>query len=285
MRQVRHGLSDPRRRTLLEGKRGIVVDGEPCYQGYFDPAHNVSAATRFNRYLPLLEGWDFSHSHPAVIWAQSDAYANCLKVLGGVQGFSMYLEHFVPKALEIRHRWFPQCGLPPDAIACMPGEFAAVDTSGSVDVLSWCDPAGQTNNSGSRVTAVTALHNFGIYPRSPANGNAAPERFAAIQSIAGMMLRVALDGGRGFRVNPLCVELRRSKAGKWTETSAQLVVDALSLGYVWDDKAAPDDNPNVRRPKKNQRGDKYSHLMNGLEYIVLGEQLVIRPREKERASA
>jgi hypothetical protein len=226
----------------------------------------------------LLEGWDFSHSHPAVLWAQWDAYAESLNILGGVQGFAMYLENFVPKVLEIRYRWFPQCGIPSDALAYLP-QFAEAETHGTVDVWSWCDPSGQTNNSGSRVTAVTSLNNFGIYPNSPSNGNAAPERYAAIQAVAGLMLRTARDNGRSFRLNPRCIELRRSKNGTFTETPRDLIVDALGLAYVWDDKAPPDNNPNVRRPKKNHRGDKYSHLMNGLEYIVLGEGLVHRVNE------
>jgi hypothetical protein len=37
----------------------------------------------------------------------------------------------------------------------------------------------------------------------------------------------------------------------------------------------------VRRPKKNFSGDNFSHLMNGLEYIALGEHLVQRATEKQ----
>jgi hypothetical protein len=107
LQEEMYPVGDSRRRTLLEGKRGIAVDGEPCYQGYFEPAAHVSTRIRFNPYLPLLEGWDFSHSRPAVLWTQWDAYAECLNILGGVEGFEMYLENFVPKVLEIRHRWFP----------------------------------------------------------------------------------------------------------------------------------------------------------------------------------
>jgi hypothetical protein len=275
---------DPRRRTLLEGKRGVVVDGTPCYEGYFDPAAHVSTTVAFNQYLPLLEGWDFSHSHPAVLWAQWDAYAARLNILGGVQGYSMFLEHFAPKALEIRYRWFPQCGIPTEALESLEHVTHGVAVPRPVDTWSWCDPAGATNTSGSRVTAVTTLQNFGVYPRSLGNANAAPERFAAIQALGGLMLRTARDGGRAVRINPRCVELRRQR-GKFIEAPSQLAVDAMSLGYVWDDKAAPDNNPNVKRPKKNHRGDKFSHLMNGLEYIVLGEGLVRKVTEVESRRA
>ena len=154
-----------------------------------------------------------------------------------------------------------------------------------MDTWAWCDPAGATNTSGSRVTAVTTLQSCGVYPRSMGNANAAPERYAAIQALAAMMRRQARDGGPALRVHPRTIELRRTKAAQFIEKAGSLVVDALSLAYVWDEQAPPGNNPNVRRPKKNHRGDKYSHLMNGLEYVALGEGLVHRSTARQQAQA
>ena len=284
VQEENYPVGDPRRRTLLEGKRGLAIDGEPCYAGYFDPAANRVPSLRFNPYLPLLEGWDFSHSHPAVLWAQWDTHRRCLNILGGVQGFSMFLEEFTPKVLEIRYRLFKKCGVPREALLYLP-QLSEDAVTGEVDVWSWCDPAGANNTSGSRTTGVTSLKNFGVYPRHTGNANAAPERFAAIQAIGGMMIRPAPDGGRCLRVAPQCIELRKTKAGVFVEKQSALIVDAFSLAYTWDDKAPPDSNPNVRRPRKNFAGDKYSHLMNGLEYVVLGEGLFHRPTDKEMRRA
>jgi hypothetical protein len=256
-------VGDPRRRTLLEGQRGVTIDGVPCYEGYFDRAVHVLPMLEFSPHYPLLEGWDFSHARPAVFWAQQIRHTGALHILGGVQGFEMYLEDFVPEVLQIRRRWFPK----------------------DVRVLSHCDPAGATNTSGTRVTAVTTLQGAGIWPTYLGNANNAPERYAAIQTTAGLMLREAGDGGRCLRVRPRTIELRRDKAGRFTEKTSNLIVDALQVAYVWDDKAPPDNNPNVRRPKKNHKGDKYSHLMNGWEYIVLGQNIVVRPTPRALAGA
>ena len=55
-----------------------------------------------------------------MLWAQWDDFHGCLNILGGVQGFAMYLEDFSPRALEIRHRWFPACGIPEEALLALP---------------------------------------------------------------------------------------------------------------------------------------------------------------------
>ncbi len=254
---------DPRRRTLLEGKRGVTIDGTPCYEGYFERALHVVRTLEYSPHYPLLEGWDFSHARPAVLWAQPIRHTGALHILGGVQGFEMFLEDFAPEVLKIRERWFPKVSR----------------------VLSHCDPAGATNTSGTRVTAVTTLQGCGIWPQSLGNANNAPERYAAIQATAGLMLREAGDGGRCLRINPRTIELRRTRGGTFTEKASELIVDAFQVAYVWDDKAPPENNPNVRRPKKNHKGDKYSHLMNGWEYIVLGERIVIRPTKGGLANA
>lgn len=254
----------PLRRTQLEGRRGVNVMGKPCYEGYFDQGRHVSELVVYSPFYPLLEGWDFSHSRPAVIWAQYLEHLGALWILGGVQGFEMFLEVFAPHVLSIRQRWFPQAH----------------------EVWSWCDPAGATNTSGTRVTAISTLQDNGVYARHEGNANNAPERYAAIQTLGGMMLRQCSDGSPAFMVNPRCLEIRRARGGKIEERPAELIATALQVGYVWDDDhAPPQGNPNVRRPKKNFSGDKYSHLMNGLEYVVLGERLILRASDTRMARA
>jgi hypothetical protein len=163
----------------------------------------------------------------------------------------------------IRQRWFPQAR----------------------DVWSWCDPAGATNNSGSRVTAVTVLEDCGVAASYDQHANDAPERYAAIQALSGMMFRQLRDGLPGFLMHPRCLEIRR-KGGKIEERPCELIATAFQVGYVWDDThAPPQSNPNVRRVKKNYSGDKYSHLMNCLEYIVIGNGLVRRGTDQTKARA
>lgn len=253
----------PERRTVIEGRRGVMKRGAPCYEGYFMRDRHVDRQLEINPYVPLLEGWDFSHARPAVLWAQYLAHLDRFVILGGVQGFDMILEIFVPHVLSVRKRWFPEAR----------------------DVWSWCDPAGATNNSGSRVTAVTVLEDCGVSASFDQHANDAPERFAAIQAISGMMFRPLADGRPAFLMHPQCLEIRR-RSGKVDERICELIVSSLQVGYVWDDDhAPPQSNPNVRRVRKNFSGDKFSHLMNCLEYVVIGNRLVRRGTDKGKARA
>ena len=58
------------RRRFIEGLRGLSVVGDPVYGGYFQRALHVEPQLAHNREAPLLEGWDFGHGHPCVVWAQ-----------------------------------------------------------------------------------------------------------------------------------------------------------------------------------------------------------------------
>jgi hypothetical protein len=51
-------------------------------------------------------------------------------------------------------------------------------------------------------------------------------------------------------------------------------VTSFEAGYIWDTKAASEDKPNIRKPKK---GTRYDDLMNALEYGVIGEGIPIAP--------
>lgn len=50
---------------------------------------------------------------------------------------------------------------------------------------------------------------------------------------------------------------------------------AFEVGYIWDEHALPDTNPNIRKPKK---GTRYDDPMNALEYVVIGQRLTV-PRD------
>lgn len=246
------------RRTVIEGRRGVTLIGTPVYAGYFDRTLHVDRTLDINPYYPLLEGWDFGHEKPAVVWWQYLANTGAIRILGAVKGSALYLETFAPKALEIRRRWFPT----------------------ALDVWSWCDPTGATGNQGMEHTAIRLLHNMGVPARFDATANNASVRYGAIQVIGGYMERAARDGSPAFLVNPRTIEVVKDGA-TLKERMTDLILTSFEAGYIWDEHAAPDTNPNVRKPKK---GTRYDDLMNAGEYIVIGER-ISKPLQQEMWAA
>ena len=248
------------RRTVIEGRRGVTLIGKPVYEGYFDKDLHVSEGVGLNPYYPLLEGWDFGHEKPAVVWWQYLKHLGALQIVGSVKGSHMFIEHFAPKVLEIRQRWFPMVK--------------------PTEIMSWCDPAGATTNGGTLHTPVQTLRDMQVPVSYTQNANDAETRYAAIQVMAGYMLRAASDGSPAFQMHPRCVELEL-QAGDVVKRDTQLLTTAFEVGYIWDDKALSDAHPNIRKPKK---GTRYDDLMNAAEYVITGEQISI-PQQAEMLRA
>ena len=240
----------PKRRTMLEGRRGPKGIGDPVYGGYFKETE-IDTTVDLDPTLPLLEGWDFGHSYPAVVWAQYHAHADEFVVLGGVQGKDMFLEQFTPYVLEVRDLWFPL----------------------ATEIHTYCDPNGDSPSShGMKVTAAEYLRSQGIAAAGAPTGNDPVVRDRAIQTVAGHMFRDR------FRINPRCVEFVRTPRGVERRES-RLILEAIRTGYVWSDKkAAPQNAPNVRPP---QKGTRYDHTMNCVEYIVVGAHVPARPTQEQ----
>lgn len=255
----------PLRAANIEGRRGLTRVGKPVYEHEFRRATHVTSAAIFLPHYPILEGWDFGRQKPAVVWAQYIAHRAELRILGAVKGSEVFLELFAPRVLAIRRRLFPQAS----------------------QVLSWCDPTGVTGNHGLQYTAVSVLQRLGV-PAQPAkdsessrDANDAEVRDTAIQTIAGYMLRTATDGLPAFQVAPQCLELQRDGASL-IEQPSDILVTAFEAGYVWSDKAASDDKPNIVKPLK---GTPYDDLMNALEYIVIGARIPVAPTVSELVTA
>ena len=251
----------PLRRTVIEGKRGVTLLGDPVYRHAFKrPFHVAQHRIPIANYYPLLEGWDFGQHKPAVVWAQYIRHLAAFRILGAVKGSDVFLELFAPKVLELRNRLFGAEGY---------------------TIRSWCDPTGAIGNQGMQHTAVSHLHDLGI-PAQPAkaqsgrDGNDPEVRDKAIQTLGGYMHRVAVDGSQAFQVSPTCVEIHLED-GVWQEKDTHLLVAAFEVGYIWSKGAISDAHPNIRKP---QKGTRFDDLMNALEYIVTGEQIPAAPSVK-----
>ncbi len=226
------------RRRFIEGLRGLSVVGDPVYGGYFQRLLHARDV-EMHPAAPLLEGWDFGHGHPCVVWAQF-LPQGALHVLGGVMGVSMFIEDFCPIALQYRAQWFPR----------------------PLEVKSTGDPAGQSfSPHGVATSAIDVLKKHGVQAQTMPTANRVDRRDVAIQSIAGYMRRLTATGA-AFAVAPRFVVV----TGKGT-MSPSVLVDGFDAGYVWaESKATSTSTPNTRRPLKD---GYYDHAQNCLEYIVL----------------
>lgn len=226
-----------KRRTLLEGRRGLAVKGQPVYAGLFYRDRHARAVT-INPQLPLLEAWDYGHSHPCVVWGQ--IFAGRLILLGACMGEDLSIDQFAPIALECRSQWFPKIQ----------------------DVWTTGDPAGLAESSqGLPVTLKQIMADHGIHITAVDGANRPELRDQAIQVISRYMGRTALDGQPAFAVHPERCVLVSADGPKFIP----FLADAFEAGYVWDEKARQGLTANIRKPKKD---GFYDHSMNCCEYLV-----------------
>lgn len=232
-------VGHPMRRRLIEGKRGLNVQGKPVYAGYFDRERH-SRPVSLVPDVPLIECIDFGHHHPMVLWMQFLPWG-AMHWLGGVMGESLYIEDFAPLINQYRAEWF--------------GGYELVHAC--------CDPAGSHENSqGTRKNGVMVLRENDISPKWVANSNAPDVRDYAVQTIAGYMRRRTMRG-EAFQIDPTRWRIVSSREAKYSS----FVVDALEAGYVFDDRARRTaGGKSIIVPLKD---GYYEHSMNAAEYGVL----------------
>jgi len=231
----------PKRRTMIEGLRGLNVVGQPVYgtdgkhQGAFD-RHRHLADLSLNPHTPLLEAIDFGKHHPCVLWAQFTPYGG-LDLLGGVMGQDMGLSEFANLILRYRAFWFPD----------------------PLEVQSCCDPAGTNDNSHGTQTGADVLATRGIVCRTVKSANSPAVRLGCIEAIKDLMSR-RIGQVEAFRCHPsrwLIIEAAEVQ-------QRPFVPDALEAGYVWDPHPRSVSNKPMHVPLKD---GWYEHGMNCLEYI------------------
>ena len=184
----------PMRRTLLLGQRGPALKGTPIYGKIFKLNIHVREVEPLPD-IPILEGWDFSHKHPAVVWSQFTPWGSW-QIYGMLMGEDQYLEDFVPQALALRQQ---------------------ILGGGESEVWSCCDPSGASPTShGTARTAIAILEDYGVHPTFVKNANLVHMRDFAIQQIAKFLLRLTPEGP-ALQVHPRCATL----------------IDGFAAGYVY----------------------------------------------------
>jgi hypothetical protein len=235
-------VGHPKRITLIEGRRGMNVIGDPVYAGAFNRRIHERALA-CNPSLPLEEAIDFGKHHPCWICRQVDPFGAVL-MLGGVQGEDLFLDDFMRTVTRYRTEWFP-----------------AVK-----ELKTCCDPAGSHQSSqGLRQNGVDILRAH--YPprhriQFVDNSNAPDVRLAMIEELARAM-RARTPTGEGFGVDDtrwLLVSPRRG-VQRWP-----FYADGCESGYVWSAHTISVAHKPQRQPTKD---GWYEHAQNCAEYLQL----------------
>ncbi len=230
----------PKHRTMILGKRGMNVIGEPVYKGAFVRELHVGKVN-YDPGLPLDLALDFGKHHPCAVFRQTSVLGQ-RRYLGGILGQQLYLDDFLEIVNQKSAEWFPK---PIERREC-------------------CDPAGAADTSHGTEGAVKILKSKGWKPRYVPDSNSPSVRLAMVERMAGQMRKRAADRSEMIVVS--------NDAERWLRVSESAVVtdqfvsDAFEAGYVWDQHLVSVGNKQVRKPKKD---GWYEHGMNCCEYLEL----------------
>jgi hypothetical protein len=228
----------PKHRTLLLGRRGMNVIGEPVYKGAFRRELHERVVA-YDARLPLEMALDFGKRHPCVVFRQVSALGQ-VRYLGGILGQDMYLHDFLSVALLHRAQWFPN----------------------PVAIRECCDPAGAADTSHGTEGAVKILRAHGVHAEYVADSNSPAVRLACVERIAAQMRKRAADGSEALVVNSDPERWRRISATQ--DVSDRFLAAGFEAGYVRDVHLVSVNNKPVRKPKKD---GWYEHGQNCAEYL------------------
>lgn len=231
----------PKHRTMVLGRRGPRVYGVPVFEGlYRKDLHWRPCSTRLDR--PILEAFEFGKHNPVYVYGQA-MYSGGLTVLGGVMGYGLVLEDFLPIVEQCRTEWLPP----------------------NITVKTCTSPMGESVEKGSsRFTALNVLRQKIGAVRTIDNGNAADVRIGAIENLSTYLRRRNLQGQESLAVNN--EESRFIIASKDGERFSPFVHHAFEGGYTWDAHAASVANKELRQPRED---DKFANVMHAIENLEL----------------
>jgi hypothetical protein len=242
-------------RSVILGKRGMNVTGDPVYKGAFVRASHEGVA-EFDAALELQMALDFGKHHPYALFRQVSVVGQ-IRYLGGIFGQHLYLDDFLDIVLERRAQWFPN---PASLREC-------------------CDPAGTQDTSHGTEGAVKILRAKGLRPIAHPGSNSPAIRLGAIERIASQMKQRAADRSEKFLI---------SNSDRWIRVSTdgvkpdRVYVDGCEAGYVWSPHFTSVGNKQVRVPKKD---GWYEHAQNCAEYLEINFGATPRTHKRDDAPA
>lgn len=247
--------SHPKHRTLIQGRRGMNVTGDPVYKGAFVRSIH-EADVVYDPRLPLEMALDFGKHHPCVIFRQVSSLGQ-VRFLGGILGQQLYLNDFLSIVLRYRAEWFPD----------------------PCEIRECCDPAGASDTSHGTTGALKILRERGIHPRYRDDANSPGVRLAMVERMATQMRGRAADRSEMFQVSNGDQWLRISENATLVD---RFLADGFEAGYVWDEHMVSVANKQVRKPKKD---GWYEHGQNCAEYLECNFGMQVKKPNKQAEAA
>lgn len=234
-------LGHPKYETMVMGRRGLNVIGDPIYENLYQRSIHVRPLTiRADGYL--IEAFYCGTHNPVWVVGQRTSYGGLL-LLGGIIGRKLSLDDFLPLVKQYRREWFPL-----------------------MSVKSSTTPMGGTYlTSGSRYTLLNILNEAKLKPVWKQNGNAPDVQLGMIEVLSGMLRRRMITKEESFGIE--------TSQERWLEASVEdgiqqkpFLTFAFEGGYVWDEHMVSVSNKQVRTPKED---DWYFNAMRCVETLLL----------------
>lgn len=240
----------PKHRTMVLGRRGMNVTGEPVYKGAFVRSLH-EGVVKFDPSLTLEMSLDFGKHHPCALYRQVSSLGQ-RRYVGGIFGQDMYLDAFIDIVLTLETQWFPAAMLK----RC-------------------CDPAGAADTSHGTKGAVKTLKEKGLTFVSVPDSNSPIVRLAMIEQMAASMRKRVPSHQEAFVISDDFERWRRVSVD--ADVPDRFLAAGCEAGYVWSPHTISVANKQVRVPKKD---GWYEHGQNCAEYLEVNFSNREKPKEE-----
>lgn len=234
--------SHPKWQTMIMGRRGLNIIGDPVYSGLFDKDSHVRPIA-WRPDAPLLEGYHVGTHNPCWVVAQR-TYHGGLMVLGGIIGRRLPLEDFLPLVRRHREEWFPNARTVQAATA----------------------PLGETYaTAAARFTLLNIMRDSQTPVSWRESANAPDVQLAMIELLTSYLRRRTFGREEAFTLN--------DDPTRWLEASIEdgmeqrpFLAWGFEGGFVWEDHPVNVANATIRQPRND---DWYFNSMRCLDHIIL----------------
>lgn len=238
--------------TVVLGKRGVNVIGDPVYGELYQPMLH-SRPIEWNPDQVLYEAFDFGKTNPCWVVAQKPMTGG-LYCLGGILGLELFLDDFLPIVKQHRAEWFP-----------------------NLEKVKTCCTS-SLNFTSHKTTQIKQLRDHGFTPMWNEHANDPDQVLAMIEQIASYMRRRSATGKESFGVNEdEAMWLRASSEGV---TYSPFMSRMCLGGLTWDEHEVSVGRNKVRQPRED---GWFDHANRSLVAIELNFGLALDwQRERDR---
>lgn len=219
----------PKHQTVILGKRGLNVMGDPVYETIFNRKLHVRECEA-RPDIGLIEAFQIGEHNPTWIIGQRSYYGG-LALLGGVMGRHLLLDTFLPLVRRYRNDWFHD---------------ATIRTCSGPKMM-------------------TPLREAKFSPIGRANAEAPDVQLEMIEQIGGMLRHRVTGTEEAISINS--DPTRWIVVGQDGEAKpTPFLAFAFEGGYVWSPHKVSVGNKELKQPHAD---DEYANAMRCVEHLVL----------------